>query len=377
MSEPEEGAKSWFPMAIGLSIIVVIILIIYFFGDQLLASLNPFSNLLDLSYERGPGTLMACENGKINEAGLCYDPAQPGFKCVGPTCAKTCPNSYLDTGLNCLKPTSSRGVGIIPNSCPDGKTADAGLCYSGCNPGDVGIGPVCWGKCPNNQYEDHGAVCTRPADSIPHAPGTVPILGSCPSQYRDDGLFCSKTVDNGRYNYSWGCGTSIVPCYDGSMGCKDNCYRTWLPNIQITTIPKPSSCPSGKVLVGGLCYDPCPQDYVQTGLTCYRGPHTVAKNSYGRGVGTPMTCGPNQEMDAGLCYNKCPANTVGKGPLCYGNCPNSMKDIGITCEKPVYTRGIGTIPSGCLEGQERDGALCYPKCKSGYVGKGPICWKNL
>lgn len=34
------------------------------------------------------------------------------------------------------------------------------------------------------------------------------------------------------------------------------------------------------------------------------------------------------------------------------------------------TRGIHTCPSGW----EKSGLLCYPKCKKGYYGVGPVCW---
>ncbi len=28
----------------------------------------------------------------------------------------------------------------------------------------------------------------------------------------------------------------------------------------------------------------------------------------------------------------------------------------------------------CPEGMEEDAALCYPPCKSGFYGVGPVCW---
>lgn len=30
----------------------------------------------------------------------------------------------------------------------------------------------------------------------------------------------------------------------------------------------------------------------------------------------------------------------------------------------------------CAQGQENDGGLCYNKCKHGYNGVGPVCWKE-
>jgi hypothetical protein len=62
----------------------------------------------------------------------------------------------------------------------------------------------------------------------------------CKPGFTDDGLICTKhlkcTTDwgAGYYNYSWGCGTLIVRCHDGSTGCKGNCYRTWISTPKTT-----------------------------------------------------------------------------------------------------------------------------------------------
>jgi len=47
------------------------------------------------------------------------------------------------------------------------------------------------------------------------------------------------------------------------------------------------------------------------------------------------------------------------------------------CWKQTYTRGAGTVPTAdCPAGQEKDAGLCYPKCKSGFTGVGPVCWRG-
>jgi hypothetical protein len=48
------------------------------------------------------------------------------------------------------------------------------------------------------------------------------------------------------------------------------------------------------------------------------------------------------------------------------------------CYKKTYNRGVGEPLSTCQDKyyEERDGALCYPKCKDGYTGCGPICWED-
>jgi hypothetical protein len=38
-----------------------------------------------------------------------------------------------------------------------------------------------------------------------------------------------------------------------------------------------------------------------------------------------------------------------------------------------YDRGPG-IAANCGDNEEKDGILCYPRCRSGYTGVGPVCW---
>lgn len=44
------------------------------------------------------------------------------------------------------------------------------------------------------------------------------------------------------------------------------------------------------------------------------------------------------------------------------------------CWKNAYGRGVGTVPDSCQPGNEKNGALCYPICKDGFYGVGPVCW---
>lgn len=69
---------------------------------------------------------------------------------------------------------------------------------------------------------------------------------------------------------------------------------------------------------------------------CYR-------ESYGRTAGTPLTaCGANEEKNGALCYPKCRPGYSGAGPVCWQTCPHGFKDIGVSCTKPAaYGRGTG------------------------------------
>lgn len=100
-------------------------------------------------------------------------------------------------------------------------------------------------------------------------------------------------------------------------------------------------------------------------------------NPRGRGK-----CSPGHVKSGALCYKPCPAGYVGRGPVCWEKCPKGYKNDGATCRKPVEIvkrdskgRGAGK-PLGCASNEEKDGALCYPRCKAGYNGVGPVCWEQ-
>ena len=82
--------------------------------------------------------------------------------------------------------------------------------------------------------------------------------------------------------------------------------------------------------------------------------------------------------DGLLCYPKCKHGyaNYGEGPVCWAKCPKRTTDIGISCQKNTYGRGVGVILSTCRKGTEKNALLCYPLCKPGYYGVGPVCWKQ-
>jgi hypothetical protein len=44
----------------------------------------------------------------------------------------------------CYKQSYGRGVGVPLSKCKDGLVRDGALCYSPCDDGYTGAGPVCW-----------------------------------------------------------------------------------------------------------------------------------------------------------------------------------------------------------------------------------------
>eukprot|EP01006_Ploeotia_vitrea_P000606 TRINITY_DN103340_c0_g1_i1.p2 TRINITY_DN103340_c0_g1~~TRINITY_DN103340_c0_g1_i1.p2 ORF type:complete len:248 (+),score=21.97 TRINITY_DN103340_c0_g1_i1:29-772(+) len=54
-------------------------------------------------------------------------------------------------------------------------------------------------------------------------------------------------------------------------------------------------------------------------------------------------------------------------------------DLGLLategCYKNSTVRGVGKPISACPPGWQKNGLLCYPDCKAGYKGVGPVCWE--
>ncbi|MDC0710793.1 hypothetical protein POL68_20115 [Stigmatella sp. ncwal1] len=132
------------------------------------------------------------------------------------------------------------------------------------------------------------------------------------------------------------------------------------------------SCPYGLENSAGLCYkgcDPgysghatmcipgCPSGFRDDGLYCFK------PNSYGRGAGYPWKFGDslndsgmyrrcendhgagNCEKNGAIVYPKCKQNFHAVGCcVCSPDCPSRTTDIGISCQKHTYDRGVGCLP---------------------------------
>ncbi len=183
-------------------------------------------------------------------------------------------------------------------------------------------------------------------------------------------------------------------------------------------------CKAGYNGVGPVCWEECPEGFTNDGATCRKNAHIISRESYGRGAGSALGCGSGEEKDGALCYPECKAGYNGAGPVCWqkclegytndgatcrrnakiisadnsdcpsydkcclwkknrgkSTCPEGYKNDGCTCRrdahifgKDSYTRGAGKPLRTCDSNEEKDGALCYPKCKAGFNGVGPVCW---
>ncbi|PNW88830.1 hypothetical protein CHLRE_01g047200v5 [Chlamydomonas reinhardtii] len=166
-----------------------------------------------------------------------------------------------------------------------------------------------------------------------------------------------------------------------------------------------STCPPGTVQDphGLLCYPPCRSGFTMVGPVCWQSscpagfgttPVDCTKPAaYGRGGGYPWKFGDGLNLDAAMrrclsdnpstgceqsgaiIYPKCRSGFKPFGCcICSPQCPGGMTDSGVSCLKQSYGNGAG-FPLGCAPGEEQSGGLCYPSCKAGFVGVGPVCWQ--
>ena len=95
------------------------------------------------------------------------------------------------------------------------------------------------------------------------------------------------------------------------------------------------------------------------------------RHSFVRGAGAaPGECGAGEEKDAGLCYPACKDGYNGIGPMCWAKCPAGSGDA---CKKDSYSRGLGELPA-CKNGQVSSAGLCYDACPDGYKGVAASCF---
>jgi len=92
--------------------------------------------------------------------------------------------------------------------------------------------------------------------------------------------------------------------------------------------------------------------------------------AYGRGAGSPVSsCKDGEDKDGALCYPECKDGYDGVGPVCWSACPDRYRDDGAFCAKPdSYGRGVGKI-SKCSNCAKCLG-LYYKKCGDGFKEAG-------
>jgi hypothetical protein len=213
-----------------------------------------------------------------------------------------------------------------------------------------------------------------PAAAAVEGKTTTPVMDTTTAQ-----ILGASTEPDICWKDSYGRGVGEVP-----SACPDGWERT---GADLLCYPK---CSSGFYGVGPVCWQDCPADFRNDGAFCAKpGP-------YGRGAGYPWKFGDslddssmfercerdhgrgNCEKNGLIVYPRCKPSFHNEGCcVCSPNCPQGMTDIGVSCAKQSYGRGVGQ-GGLCPTGQEQDfqGGLCYPKCQGSSSGVGPVCWSS-
>ena len=370
--------------------------------------------------DRGVGKIpdLKCPDGKVQRGALCFDPPPDGNEWTADyTWGKICPDGTRGDIATCWY---DRGVGIIPKK-------------RGCNEFD-------------DRFRDDGTSCWL--DTYGNGVGTIPEKRGCDNGQRDDGISCwddlkitggncwggeCKTVDNGFYNYTWGC----LWCYDGKNYCRGDCYKTWIAKLDTTctkiecapvvttgcgcikkSLWDRQYCPDGKVNIAGLCYNQCRPGYHFVGGNLCEpdgGPgikKTLFDRQYCDGDKPKLVdglCYPETKPDFGCTATTCsmsrnPNTHIGQpmwqyckdsdrhiegtdgNKMCYKDCPNGQHGVATMCIPDGNDDVSGAACIGscikyarenrkyCPPNQHLDGVklMCYDDCNPGWSSDGAL-----
>jgi hypothetical protein len=159
---------------------------------------------------------------------------------------------------------------------------------------------------------------------------------SCPPGFRDDGLYCFKPPPYVRDEYPINAGEFFsfgwLTGQDSLQGARDRCRAEHGNNCVAAngnTIVY-ETCKAGyqqAPIITNLCTPTCPANTIDIGISCQ-------KNTYDRGVGKLMQCDPSKQNDAGLCYDNCRPGFTGVGFVCWADCPANLPvNCGASCAK--------------------------------------------
>lgn len=263
----------------------------------------------------------------------------------------------------CWKDSYGRGFALVPN-CGAGEENSGGLCYPKCKDGYVGVAGVCWQACPKG-WEDIGVSCTKPNYSRPtflkETLSTAAYIG------KSSGFDCKDTWPRGYLSTAG----KLRRGYDPIPSTGANAMRS---DEMAVNLKAPFHDPRN----GGECWV-CPAGFerstaaVTADNACSKagGPNQLCEK-WSKDNGGPGSC----EESGGLLYPR-PAT----GVTCTANscavtsCPSGYRNDGLYCAKTEnYTRAVSTVPKACQSGYRFDAGLCYPECKAGFEGVGPVCW---
>lgn len=137
----------------------------------------------------------------------------------------------------------------------------------------------------------------------------VHVLSECPGAEKS-GLLCYPHCRPGYTGVGPVCWQNCPPGYadDGAL-CRRNAQIIGADNNECPWYDK-----CGLTFARGC--SKCPEGFTNDGCTCRIDVHIFGKDTYGRGVGSPMSCVPGREQIGLLCYDNCPAGFRNDGVVC-------------------------------------------------------------
>jgi len=214
------------------------------------------ADLCQAAYTRDfadPLTPQSCPDGYPDWDGLltCYEACPEGWTSDGLTmCYEDCGADYTEVLGVCwdwdveINPQSSieRGVGIIPNSCTDGRVMESGLCYNQCRDGYTGGACHCW----KSLFDVYGRGCGTIPDGCPSSHPSYEAglcYKECPADHPiKDGIWCAEDC-------------SASGAVDTGLFCHRDNTHSYLQKRDFRP-SKPTVCQHGEAQ-GLFCYDDC------------------------------------------------------------------------------------------------------------------------
>ncbi len=287
--------------------------------------------------------------GQVNKCAKCNIPvASGGCKC--------------NTNCDCITTTTPT---TTPTTAPTRTPAPTTTPV-------IGGGGGCDRRC-YAPVEQGGCICDSSCSCVTGSAPVVDKCAKCRTPGYMGGCVCNSDCDciarsKGCTLKSYGRGVGFVPnaCppnyeSDGLLLCLPVCASGFHGNLNV-------------------CWANCPAGFHDDGAHCRK------PASYGRGAGYAawdwdrcMRDNPERgcEWSGLMIYPKCAPGFHAVGCcVCSPDCPSGFPDIGVSCRKPSYGRGVAISRVCPGSDQWTPGGLCYPRCADGYNGVGPMCWSN-
>jgi len=280
-----------------------------------------------------------------------------------------CPTGFTNNGLFCGKGASTYSAPSRLADCPIGFTNTGVSCFKGASTYSAASRVA---NCPSG-YTNNGLFCGRGASTY-YAPSR---LADCPRGYRNTGISCYKPPFGSKSLSSTTCPRGYFKGF--ANRCYKRCRSGYTNNGEFcgrgasTLSTSSMSCPSGYFLNKNLgrCYVRCKSGYTNNGEFCGRGARSMSLSN--------ATC-PSGYFKGALnrCYRKCRSGYTNNGEFC-GRGAEVKGLASMTCKSNEFFKAGRCYDRAttCQAGYELDNIhLCYPQCKRGFNGVGPVCWSG-